>query len=368
MSSGLNIDVGSSSAVVSWDGVSDGAVYTLDLLDTKGETLASIETEDTSVVFQDLNHGTNYVFKLYNQPMVVDFYTNIRITHVRAYWLCIFEVEVYDIDGKKLPSTSFRISSSRIHSRGYAKNAMNGNKAKSNSSWTLGAMLYRTGNSFWQASLRVPTQVSLLRLYSHRTYKLDTESILTMTRQGGQTESYNLGGQHSVVPNDVTFQEISFARVGGHDQDPSPGPDTSVSPLIKRYKSVRLLGLDKTYLTIVEIEVYDGNGIKISRDKFNFESSGRHTRFGLEEDAMNGNKDTRSYRSGTLIRPLSPTYWQATYKDGATEINRVVIYYWSNGRYLSYLKQSKLVLTDSNNNVTSYTLEAAKEQTIQITS
>lgn len=52
MASSLQLDgLGSSTAVVTWDDTSDGSVYTLDLQDTNGDTLTSIETQETSATF-----------------------------------------------------------------------------------------------------------------------------------------------------------------------------------------------------------------------------------------------------------------------------------------------------------------------------
>lgn len=215
MASNLRVDeLGSSSAVVSWDSESNGTVYTLHLQDSDENTLTSFETEETSVTFEDLTQGTNYVFKLYAvQSPTVEAYTKIRIDHPHDYWLNIQEVEVYALANDTLmDSTNFNMNASPTYSLAVETQAMN-RKISTGQGWLEGAMLdYRyTSLLFWEASFS-PTQLSRVRLCTHASYKLNTGSTLTMTKENGEEVVYNLMDTEHWVDNVQTTQEISFAE------------------------------------------------------------------------------------------------------------------------------------------------------------
>lgn len=205
MTSSLQIDgLGSSTAVVSWDETSDGSVYTLYLQDSNGNTLTSIETQETSATFQDLTPSTKYVFQLY----VVE-------------------------------------------------------------------------------------------------------------------------------------------------------PETTA------YKSIRLQGTLSKYITLVELQVYDGSGVYIKSDKFTFESTGAHSTDHEAKEAMNGNTNVSAWQYGALVNPSTGNYWQANYA-GGTEISKIMIYHYRHATFLEYLSKSLLILTDVNNNETSYALDGVASQTITV--
>lgn len=355
MSSNLKVDdIGSSSAMVSWDGAEIEGKYTLDLRDQNGKTLASVETEETSVTFEDLTQNTKYSFHLFapETEQVPDFYTSIRIDHKKRYWLSIQAVEAYSYgDGRVLPLSAFYITSSTTHRYGAASQAMNG---KITSSWRDGAMLRSSSNTFWQARLRRPTQLSHLRLYTHRSYRLDGDSTLTMTKQNGQTVTYSLAGEHAVTPRVLTFQEIRF---GGKDS-----PVVSAKP---KYKSVRFVSNHSRHLTLVEVEVYGASGQKLPSTQFSISSSPTYGSYTANR-AMNGNNNTTSYRYGALVKGDSrgSSYWQASFKGAATEISHVKVYYWNHSYYVATLQNSKLEFTDDANRKTLFSLKSTSVQTI----
>lgn len=361
MTSSLKIDVlGASTAIVSWDTTSDGSVYTVHLQDSDGNTLTSIETQETSATFQDLTPSTKYVFQLYAvQPNTISGeYTKIRIDHPAEFWLSIQEVQVYTWpDETLMPSTSFNMTSSTPLNPGLPAQAMNGTIA---TSWGTGAMLdYRTtsGNNFWEASLLNPTQLSKLRLHTNGSWNLGPDDTLTMTKLNGEKEVYDL--------EMLTYQEISFPTPGAITTAVSP--TVSAAPNIK-YKSIRFQGDYIRYITLVELAVFNGSGVHLSSSNFTFESTSALSTSYDAKQAMNGNVDTSTYRSGATIRPgtsSTANYWQANYA-GGTEISEIVIYYWSNSNYLGYLGESQLILTDVNNNETTFDLEAVEIQTITI--
>lgn len=509
MASNLRVEhLGSSSAVVSWDSESNGTVYTLHLQDNNENTLTSFETEETSVTFEDLTQGTNYVFKLYavqSEASTAETYTKIRIDHPTNYWLNIMEVEVYALANDALmASTNFNMTSSLTYSPGVVTQAMNGTIS---TSWHDGAMLdYRSTSlrNFWEASFN-PTQLSRLRLYTHITYKLNTGSTLTMTKENGAEVVYDLMDTAHWIDSVRMTQEISFAdatytaaadadadaaaplytgiqidhifyswlciveveaygldgsylspsnfhisssktysssvassamngtndstvwadgAMMDHREDPvywrasllqpqqiskvrvyataswpirsdttltmtqqdgaevkyslepsltyqeivlvdTPATSESTSASTSNtYKSVRLKGVDEKYITLSELEVYDGNGTYVSSTNFTFQSSGHYLTY-QPSQAMNGNK-TLHYKNGATISPDTPTYWQANHS--GTEISKIVIYYYNTSTYLTYLSQSQLILTDVNNNETSYDLAKSNTQTITIDS
>ena len=353
MSSNLKVDdIGSSSALVSWDGAKNEGKYTLDLRDQNGKTLASIETEETSVTFEDLTQNTKYSFHLFapetEQP---DFYTSIRIDHKKRYWLSIQAVEPYSYgDGRVLPASAFYIMSSTTYSSGAASQAMNG---KITTNWRDGAMLRSSSNTFWQARLRKPTQLSHLRLHTHRTYRLDGDSTLTMTKQNGETVTYSLAGEHAVNPPALTFQEIRF---GGEK-------NTAVISAKPRYQSIRFVPNNSRHITLVEVEVYGASGQKLPSTQFSISSSPTYGSYTANK-AMNGNNNTTSYRHGTLVRGDNNGYWQASFKGAATEISQVKVYYWNTKYYLAALNDSRLEFTDVANRKTLFRLASVPDQTI----
>ena len=360
MSSSLKIDgMGSSSALVTWDSVSDGSVYTLRVEDDSGNILHTVDTEESSLSFQDLAPETTYVFNLYVQQQVQqsDYYTTIRIDHPFPSWLSILEVEVYSTNDTILPSSSFDISSSTTLSSGIAENAMNGDNTTI--SWVQTAMLdYRQTNlqNFWQASLLIPTQLSKVRIYASPTYRLQPVSTLSMTKSNGEVEKYPL--------DPITYQEIQMPTTQSPVVPIIPEPsETSSKP---KYKSIRLEGPDAKYILLVELRVFDGNGEYLDRSHFNFESSGELTTFTADQ-AMNGNTDTATYRNGAAIRPLTDPFWQANVEstDG-TEISYIEVYYFINTVYLGFLTQSKLLLTSVDGTVSTYVPEGKSFQTIHM--
>lgn len=207
---------GATSALLSWDSVADGAVYTLDLLDDKSNTLKSVETQETSLAFQDLTSSTNYVFKLFAEvPPEYEYFTNIRIDHYADTYLALIEVWPFDIGGSILPSELFTISSTGTHSTGYSKNAMNGNTSTNNS--TNGALLLpksnlggNTPNVYWEAQCS-PVQLSGIRLYTTTQYNFASDSTLTMTKSNGDTVQYSLGGEHN-LGSFTYIQQIAFPK------------------------------------------------------------------------------------------------------------------------------------------------------------
>lgn len=369
MASNLRVDeLGSSSAVVSWDSDSNGTVYTLDLQDTGGNTLASVETEETSVTFEDLTQSSTYVFKLFTQQTTgpPEYYTSIRIDHKKPTWLSIQAVEAYSSTGNILSPTAFQITSSKLHPNGPAENAMNG---KISTAWADGAMLYSytstTTGAYWQAGLITPTQLSSLRLYTHSVYKLDSgyESTLTMTKQSGEKVIYSLTGEYAVASGDLTFQEITFSAADTSTAASAP-VTTSSSPLKPQYKSVRFVHNVTKYITLVEVEVYNGAGLKLSSSNFTISSS---TVLGsyAAANAMNGNTDTSTYKNGATMTPVTGNYWQAVLKT-PTEISQVKVFYWNSSTYLGYLESAQLQLTDVDNRNTLYELSGVVEQTIHV--
>lgn len=365
MSSNLRVDeLGSSSAVVSWDSESTGTVYTLDLQDTGGNTLASFETEETSVTFEDLTQGTSYVFKLFTQQTTgtPDYYTSIRIDHMKPYWLSIIGVEAYSPTGDILSSTAFKITSSKIHSSGPALNAMNG---KISTSWTDGAMLYSyestTGGAYWQADLMTPTQLSSLRLYTHQVYKLESAyaSTLTMTKQSGEKVIYYLTGEYAVNPGVLTFQEITFPPAVNTAVTTASSPVTVNPP---QYKSVRFVHNITKYIVLVEVEVYNGAGLKLNSSNFTIRSSTTYSTY-YAVNAMNGNTDTSHYSYGAVMTPIEGNYWEAIL-NAPSEISYVKVFYWDHTSYLGNLVYAQLEFTDADDNKSLYDLSGVPEQTI----
>ncbi len=359
MSSSLKIDgMGSSSALVTWDSVSDGSVYTLRVEDESGNTLHTVDTEESSFSFQDLAPKTTYVFNLYVQQQVEqpDYYTKIRIDHPFPSWLSLKEVEVYSTNDTILPSTSFDISSSTTLSSGVAENAMNGDNTTN--TWTMTAMLDHRQTSlqnYWQASLLQPTQLSKVRIYASSTYRLQPVSTLSMTKSNGEVEKYSLDPIH--------YQEIQMPTTQSPVVPvvPESSEETSLKP---KYKSIRLEGIDTKYILLIEVRVFDGNGEYLDRSHFNFESSGELSPYTADQ-AMNGNTDTATYRNGAAIRPLIGPYWQANVASTAgTEIRFIEVYYFISTTYLGFLAQSKLLLTSVDGTVSTYDLQGKSFQAI----
>lgn len=360
MASNLRVDeLGSSSAVVSWDSESNGTVYTLDLQDTGGNTLASVATEETSVTFEDLTQGTSYVFKLFTEQTTPspDSYASIRIDHKKQYWFSITEVEAYDTAGTKLARTEFNITSSETHTNGPNDNAMDGNIS---TGWSDGAMLASATNAYWQADLITPTQLSSLRLYTHSIYGLDSdfESTLTMTKQDGEKVVYSLTGEYAVNPGYLTFQEFLL------NQTTAAPVTTASSPQLKQYKSIRFVPNRPNYITLVEVEVYNGDGLKLPSSNFTFSSS---TVFQTHAaaNAMNGNTDVSDYQNGAVMKNQNGNYWQADLRD-PTDISYVKVFYYNSSSYLGYLEDAQLEFTDADDNKSLYELSGVAEQAINV--
>lgn len=201
MASNLRVDeLGSSSAVVSWDSESNGTVYTLDLQDTGGNTLASVETEETSVTFEDLTQGTSYVFKLFTQQTVTTAsspskpkYKSVRFVSNRSNYTTLVEVEVYNVAGLRLTSGNFAISSSTIYKSYAAVNAMNGNS--DTSTYKNGAVMTPESGNYWEAVLKTPIEISQVKVFYWYSYAgFLEEAHLEFTDADNNKSLYELSG------------------------------------------------------------------------------------------------------------------------------------------------------------------------------
>lgn len=155
-------EIGSASAEVAWDSVSEGTIYSLQLQDDQGDTIVSVDTEETSATFQDMTPNTNYVFKLLSIQNSVK-YTKIRLDHYRKYWLGIVEVRVYDSNGNHMSADKFGFSSSKEQKHTAAADAMNG--MDNTEMWNLGSMLdFENSFSWFLGSNIQPNRTSIYRI------------------------------------------------------------------------------------------------------------------------------------------------------------------------------------------------------------
>lgn len=227
---------------------------------------------------------------------------------------------------------------------------------------------YRKNPRYWQASFQA-TQLSKVRIITHAIYKLDAGSTLTMTKANGESVTYDLYSGEHFVDNSATIQEISFPLVDDEvSQTPTVSADTSTSPAAPKYEIIRFQGDFARYITLIEVQVYDKNGVYINPTKFTFQSTEPMSHLYTAKEAMNGNTATGSHVNGATIRPgtsSAPNYWQATYP-GGIEISKIVLHYYNQATYLTFLGASQLKLIDVNNNEWSFSLAEEPVQTITL--
>ena len=341
----LNVDdVGSTSMLLSWDDIHDSRYsYNINVLNNNKEVL-SLETDDSSMELKNLEQDTNYVLKLSRfMKGVFPYVSNIRIQHKTRRWLSILEVRIFDENGRELTSRDVNLSSSSTYSRGVLSNSMDRRNYPSNT-WSNGAMLRSSSNTYWQAKLKAPTRLKEIQIHTTSSHKLDSQSNLFITYGSGKIFKYNLGGTYN-VNKQIQHQLIPMNTVPfGHPDGEKP-KITSISNIRIEHKGRRWVG-------IVELMVYDANNRVLPSGKFHLSSSSTHPSGRLSKVMDRRGSYRSSWTFGAMLRASSNTYLNARLRT-PVELKSIRIYTHSGYRFDS---KSNLIVTATNGNVTTYNL------------
>lgn len=348
-------EVGSSSMKLSWDGTSDGTkpVYTLDLMDSTQKELLRFKTDETSLSLKDLDPSTKYIFKL-SKPMtgILPYISNIRIVHPSRTYLALNEILVFDINGRHMASSEFNLSSSRLHSstRAPLSRSMDRRTYKTDN-WTQSCMLSISSNTWWNGSLKTPTQLKSIEIHTTSNHRFYPTSSLVLTTPSGVVFTYGLGGNSRgdyKVSTHVKHQRIPMTPLPiGHIDTKEPPPSVDI-------KNIRFTHKHNSWVSFVELIILDKNGRKMRSSEFRITSSRTHNSGKINELMDGRGKPGSSWTFGAMLYKRSSGSWLNISFLKPTAISSIRIYGHSSYRFNS--RYSKMVLTTTKNKTFSYVL------------
>ena len=354
----VNIDeLGSSSMKLSWNGTSDGTkpVYTLDLMDSTQKELLQIKTDKTYLSLKDLDPSTKYIFKL-SKPMtgILPYISNIRIVHPNRSYLALNEVLVFDKNERHMTSSEFELSSSRIHSSRAPLSRTMDRRTYITDNWTLSCLLAITGNTWWNAKLKNPTQLKSIEIHTTSNHRFYSTSKLVLTTPSGVVFQYMLGGNDSrgdyrVVPlKHVKHQKIPMVPL------PIGHVDTKEPPKSIGIKNIRITHRLNSWLSLVEMIVTDQNNKKMSPSEFRITSSRTHSSGQISKLMDGRGTPGSSWINGAMLYKSTSGSWLNLSFRSPKPLSSIRIYGHSSYRLTS--RYSIMVLTTTENKTITYML------------